>query len=267
MLQFLISGLRVGLRGRSFHAVLLLGLLLIGVAHLSGSFSPRQPATVALDVGFSGIRLTLVLLALFWIQELVTREIDRRTILFSLTYPVSRGAFLAGRYLAVIALLWLAALALGLCLILAVALTGSGYLQEFPVSLGAAYWITLLGMLLDVAVVAAVGMWMATLSTVAIMPLAIGFCFAIGAKALGVTIDYLARGADGDTAMVAAYGPWIDAIRALMPDLSRLDWREWPMYGLQPSLEAFGWSLVMATAYAAALLLLAIRSIERREFS
>jgi hypothetical protein len=51
---------------------------LIGIAYLSGYFSPRQPQTVALDVGFSGIRFSLVLLNLFWVQELVAREIDRR---------------------------------------------------------------------------------------------------------------------------------------------------------------------------------------------
>ena len=84
MQAFIVSGLRSGLRGRSFYAVFILGVVMIGVAYLSGFFSPRQPRTVALDVGLSGIRFSLVLLNLFWVQELVAREIDRRTILFSL---------------------------------------------------------------------------------------------------------------------------------------------------------------------------------------
>jgi Cu-processing system permease protein len=96
MFEFALSGLRSGLRGRSFQAVFILGVLLIGIAYLSGFFSPRQPQTVALDVGFSGIRFSLVLLNLFWVQELVAREIDRRVILFSLAYPVSRAPFWPG---------------------------------------------------------------------------------------------------------------------------------------------------------------------------
>jgi hypothetical protein len=40
------------LRGRSFQAVFILGVLMIGAAYLSGHFSPRHPKTVALDVGF-----------------------------------------------------------------------------------------------------------------------------------------------------------------------------------------------------------------------
>jgi hypothetical protein len=50
----------------------------MGVAYLSASFSPRQPQTVALDVGLSGLRFSLVLFALFWVQELVGREIESR---------------------------------------------------------------------------------------------------------------------------------------------------------------------------------------------
>ena len=56
------------------HAILVLGVLLVGVAFLSASFSPRQPKTVALDVGLSGMRFSLVLFALFWVQELIGRE-------------------------------------------------------------------------------------------------------------------------------------------------------------------------------------------------
>jgi Cu-processing system permease protein len=267
MLQFLLSGLKVGLRGRSFQAVFLLGLLLIGAAYLSGHFSPRQPRTVALDVGFSGVRITLVLLALFWIQELVTREIDRRIILFSLTYPVSRAAFLFGRYAAILVLVCLAAVILGLSLLLAVILTGGDYSQEFPVRLGLPFWATIGGLVLDVAVVAAVGLWMATLSTVAVMPLAIGFCFAVAGKALGATLDYLTRGADGDAALIASIGPFIDVIRWLVPDLSRLDWRQWPMYGLMPADGDAIWPAIMALAYAAILILFAIRALAHREFS
>ena len=84
MPQFILSGLLSGLRGRSFQAVFALGLALIGLAYLSGFLSPRQPQTVALDVGLSGLRFSLVLLNLFWVQDLVAREIDRRTIVVSL---------------------------------------------------------------------------------------------------------------------------------------------------------------------------------------
>ncbi|MBK7673951.1 MAG: hypothetical protein IPJ27_03835 [Candidatus Accumulibacter sp.] len=266
MLEFALSGLRSGLRGRSFHAVFFLGMLMIGIAYLSGFFSPRQPQTVALDVGFSGIRFSLVLLNLFWVQELVAREIDRRVILFSLAYPVSRGAFLAGRFAAVLLLSLLAANVLGLLLLLAVMVVG-GFGQEFPPALGLPFWSTVAGLALDAAVVAAFALCIAALSTVSVLPLALGAAFAVAGKALGATMDYLARGADGDQELLASYSPIVDRIRWLVPDLSRLDWREWSMYQLAPGAEMVFWSVSMAVAYIVLLLVAASLLFSRREFS
>lgn len=267
MLAFVLSGLRSGVRGRSFQAVLVFGLLLVGVAYLSSGFSPRQPRTVALDIGFSGIRFTLVLLNLFWIQELVAKEIERKTVLHSLSYPVLRSRFVIGRYLAVVLLSFLAAAVLGLSLLAVVATTTSYYMQEAEVGLGLPFAMTLLGLLLDAAIVAAVGLAVATVSTVAVMPLAIGAAFAIGGKALGATIDYLGSGADGDAELTARYGPLINLVRWVVPDLSRLDWRQWSLYGLPPEQGELALAFAMALAYIVAALSVAVLVFSRREFS
>jgi ABC-type transport system involved in multi-copper enzyme maturation permease subunit len=267
MLEFALSGLRSGLRGRSFHAVFVLGVLMIGIAYLSGFFSPRQPQTVVLDVGFSGMRFSLVLLNLFWVQELVAREIDRRVILFSLAYPVSRGAFLAGRFAAVLLLSALAATVLGFLLLLAVTMAGGGYSQEFPLALGVPFWSTVAGLALDAAVVAAFSLCIAALSTVSVLPLALGAAFAVAGKALGATVAYLSTGADGNDELLASYNPLIGAIKWIVPDLSRLDWREWAMYQLAPTPDLVVWSVTMAVAYIVLLLVCASLLFSRREFS
>lgn len=266
MIEFMVSGLRSGLRGRSVQIVFLLGLALVGVAYLAASFSPRHPRTVALDVGLSGARFTLILLCLFWVQDLVAREIDRKIILQSLSFPVSRVAFLFGRYAAVLVLAGLSLVILGLCLWLAVGLSSPGYEQEFRVGLGLPYWSTLIGLTVDVGVVTAVAMAVATVSTVASLPLLVGAGFAVAGKALGAAADYIARGADGDKPFVETWGTSVEAVRWLIPDLSRLDWRDWPLYGAAPGLEQVLGALAMGIAYAAIALLLGWRALERREF-
>lgn len=263
MWPFLVSAWRAGLRSRSIQGVLVLGVLLVGVAYLSASFSPRAPKTVALDVGLSGMRFSLVLFALFWVQELVGREIERRTVLFALTYPVARGRYLLGRYLGVVGLLALATLLLGLLLWLVVLNAGSGYEQGFAVAPGQAYWLTVAGLWLDAALVAAFALLLASLSTVPILPLALGLAFAVAGKSLGAVIEYLARGDDPSTAYLK---PIVDAIAWVLPDLSRLDWRAWPMYGLAPEPSAVSAGLLMAAAYAGLLLALAVLTFNRREF-
>ncbi|KAF0166936.1 MAG: hypothetical protein FD157_98 [Rhodocyclaceae bacterium] len=266
MTEFIVSGLRSGIRGRSVQIVFVLGLALVAVAYLAAGFSPRHPRTVALDIGFSGARFTLILLSLFWVQDLVTREIDRKIILQSLSYPVSRAAFLFGRYLAVLGLVCLSACILALCLLLAVVLSSPNYDQEFSVGLGLPYWAAFAGIVLDVGVVAAVAMAVATVSTVAVLPLLVGAAFAVAGKALGPAFDYLARGADGDVQFAGEWGGRVEVVRWLIPDLSRLDWRDWPLYGAVPPTELIVWPILMALAYALIVLALAWRVLERREF-
>lgn len=264
MFEFMLSGLRSGIRERSLQGVFALGVLMVAAAYLSGSFSPRQPQTVALDIGFSGLRISLVLLNLLWVQELITREIDRRMVFFSLTYPVSRGEFLVGRLAATLVLSAIAAVVLGLMLTVAVLAAGGGYEQEFSPSLGFPYWLAIIGLLVDAAVVAVFALCVATVSTVYFLPLVLGASFAIAGKALGPTLEYFAEGSD---TKVEHMRPLVEALRWILPDLSRLDWRDWPMYLNIPADGAIVWSLGMAFCYMAMLISVAVIMFRRREFS
>lgn len=264
MKSLFILSLRAGLRGRSIYAVLVVALLLICVAHLASAFSPRQPHTVALDVGYSGMRASLVLFALFWIDQLVGQEIGSRGILLTVTYPIPRAYHLLARYAAILALLALSALVLGL-LLLGMVTLGVGAYSGFSLRLGIPFWISVFGFWCDAAVVAAFALLIASLATVPMLPLALGLAFAVGGKTLGAVLDYFSRGADGDPQMLTM-APLLDAIRWIVPDLSRLDWRIWPMYGAEPGVAALVWAVLMAAAYVVLLLALAIRVFSRREF-
>lgn len=266
MWPFCLSTLRSGFRSRAILLILILGALLVGVAFLASSFSPRQPKTVTIDVGLSGIRFSLVLFAVFWVQELVAREVERRTVLYALAYPVSRAAYLFGRFVGVVGLLAIAAILLAALLWCSVRFSGDAYTQGFGVQLGWPYWLAILGLLADAIVVAAFTLWIATLSTVEMLPVALGAVFAVAGKSLGAVLDYLARGADGDANLINRFGPLMQLIQWILPDLSRLDWRVWPMYGVPLSEGTVFYGLLLAAGYAMVLLAMAIMTFSRREF-
>ena len=267
MISFIRSAWRSGLRGRSFQVVFLLGLALVAAAYLASMFSPRQPQTVALDVGLSGMRFTLILLALFWVQELVGREIERRTVVLTLAYPMPRSRYLIGRFLGIGLLLAIATLVLALLLWAMVLWSGGGYEQARKVSLGSAYWVTIGGLFLGVVVVLAFAMCLSTLSTVLVLPFALGIGFAIIGNSLGAVMDFLlTRQADGDQAMAARFGPIIDIVSWTVPDLSRLDWRDWTLYGTTPDFTAILWAIAMGLGYATLMLAIGVLAFRRREF-
>lgn len=243
-----------------------MGVLLIAGAYLAAMFSPRQPETVALDVGISGLRFALVLLALFWVQDLIGKEIDRRTAVLYLAYPTSRSNYILGRFSGIALLLLIASIILGLLLWLTIMSSGEEYAQTRRLALGAPYWATILALWLNILVITAFTLCIATLSTMPGLPLSLGAAFAIAGQTLGAVIDYLARGADGQTELVLRYGPMIETIKWVLPDLSRLDWRAWPMYDIPIEIGFLGWSIVMALAYIALMLGISTAIFNRREF-
>lgn len=268
MLPFIESTWRAGRRGRSFQLVFVLGLFLIGGAYLSSLFSPRQPRTVALDVGLSGIGFTLIMLVLFWVQELVGREIERRGVVLTLAYPVSRGCYLLGRFCGIALLLLVATLMLGVLLLSIVLFAGGDYQASRLVQLGLPYWSTIAGLYLQALVVLAFALWIASLSTMVTLPMALGVLFAVAGRTLGTAMDYLfVRPDEADEAVLSHFSLPVKIVRWLLPDLSRLDWRDWSLYGVVPEIGVIIWSAVMAVAFCGILLVLAVLAFQRREFN
>ncbi len=266
MREFFISSWRSGLRGHSFQAVFLLGVLLIAGAYLAALFSPRQPETVALDVGLSGMHFALTLMALLWIQELIGKEIERRTTILYLAYPIPRAHYVLGRFAGIAVLLFIASLVLGLLLWLEVFASGEIYAQAHRGALGAPYWATVFGIWLNAVVVAAFAVCIATLSTVPALPLVLGAAFAIAGQSLGAVVDYFSQGAYGRQDLIAHYGPAINLARWLLPDLSRLDWRVWSMYNVPLPSGTITLSCLMAVSYIVLMISIATLSFNRREF-
>lgn len=234
---------------------------------LSSQFSPRQPATVALDVGLSFIRIAVPLISLLQIQELLAREIDRRQILTSLTYPRARSSFLMARYAAVVVLASAMTAILAAVLAAIVSWVGASYSQATPVALGIPYVVTVIGVLLDFAVVIAFAAALATVATTPNLVFLGGIGFMIAARSVSTIVKLLEREKDLVTG-TAYYHQGLQGVQWMIPDLGALDVRAVALYGKWELLPQSAWALVlMALGYVAALLIIASLRFERRQFA
>lgn len=260
-------GLRSGFRTSGFKGLLLAAALLIGSAMLASSFSGRQPMTVAFDVGLTGMRLVLLLMALFWVQDLLARDIERKSLYFMLAYPISRLEYLLARFITMALLCAVATLLLGGLLLLALWLSSGEYQQLTPPVFGGRYALVLVGIWLDLLVVIAFTLLLSTFSTTPFLPMLLGLAFALAARGLGPSFDYLRHDTFADPAQVRWFKPLLDHSYAWLPDLSRLDWRPLALYGLPVELSTIGLGVLMAVGYIALLLLVAVMVFERRDFT
>ncbi|MFP6850620.1 MAG: ABC transporter permease [Pseudomonas sp.] len=242
-------------------------LVLVLVTLLSAYFGGRQPAAVALDVGFSTIRLLLPLLIVLLVQELLSREFDKRYYLNSLTYPNARSTLLLGRFAAVFALVLCALFALGVLQVGLVRFIGDIYPQATPVALGQPYLIVIVFLLLDLLVLAALATLLAVVASTPSFVLIGTFGFMLVARSYGTIVELLSNNA-GVVVNAEGYRASLGVLGYLLPDLGALDLRMLALYGKSEFLPAdWPWLLLSNLAYACALLALAVWALQRKRFA
>ncbi|WP_336511857.1 MULTISPECIES: ABC transporter permease subunit [Pseudomonadaceae] len=261
------QGLLSGLRSQGVKLLLVVALALLGSTLLAGSFSGRQPVTVALDVGFSGLRMILLLMALFWVQELFTKDLERKTLYFVLAYPITRQQYLFSRFTSAALLMALAVLSVGGLLWAAIFYLGSSYQQVTPPALDSRIGFVLAGIWLDLIVVMAFSILVSTFSTTPFLPILMGLGFAMAARGLGPTLDYLRNNPLADQQQASLLAPVLEYSYAWLPDLSRLDFRAWVLYNLPVNYLDFGYATLMAVAYALMALISAGLVLQRRDLA
>lgn len=269
LLSQALTAWRSGFRGRGIRLILFLGLLTGVTAWLAAEFSGRQPETVALDVGLSLIRLFGALLVLFWVSELLGKDLERRTIYFVLAYPMPRGTYVLSRFLSIAALAAFAVAGLALFSLAAWGVVAhSGYEQASPVHLqGMALPLTLGFIWLDLTAISAFALFIAALSTTPMLAFFVGMAFAVSARSLGPILAYLTTDDPGAQKLAVTYQPLLNAIHWIIPDLSRLDVRSTVLYGIWPETSAMILSSLHVALYAVLALALAILFFQRREFT
>lgn len=264
------QGARIAFRSRlSSVALWLMAALLVSVL-LAAQFSARQPATVGLDVGLSVIRLALPLLAVLLVQELFSREFERKLYLSSFTYPRPRHHWLLGRVAAILLLCVGLLLFMGLLLALLTQVIGRGYMQTALPSIGLSYAITLAFIAFDLLVTIAMATLLAVSATTPSFVLIGTLGFVVIARSYTPIIELLRNNPYivDKFADPRLYQDSLGLLAFLLPDLGRLDVRMVALYDRMVFMPA-DWPLLLGAtlAYVVALLGLAVWVINRREFN
>jgi Cu-processing system permease protein len=254
-----------GYRSNSFKILLFLLLVSVWLAWLATGFSSRSPETLMLDVGLSLQRIVLTLMAVFWVQDLYYKDLERKAAIFLLAYPISRATYLLARFLGVWGLITAAVIVSALLLYLAMLIGGGEYTQTFPVSLGSSYIVTWAYFWLDVTLVTAFAFMLCSVSETPNLPLLCAVAFSIAMHAMGPILDYLRYGSDVKEEHRQWIQPFIEDIIYVLPDLDRLDLRAWTLYGEIPPVDLMFWGAVIAVSYIALFLSLSVIGLNRRE--
>lgn len=234
---------------------------------LVAQFSGRQPATVALDVGLSVIRLLLPLVLVLLAQELLYREFDRRYFLNTFSYPHPRHVLLLCRAATVATLTLALLIVMAWVMAMITWLISHGYEQSTPIALGINYLVTIAFIGLDLLVLTAVATLLAVVASTPSFVLIGTFGFMLIARSFGAIVELLTRDAmvvtDGET-----YRSGVGLLSYLLPDLGALDVRMITLYGRMELLPAdWPWLVMSNLTYTVGLLALAVWALQRKRFA
>lgn len=220
------------IRDRILYALILFAILLIGLSLALGQLTFAEQSRISANFGLSAIHLCAVILAIFIGSNLVSKEIEKKTILTILTRPINRLQFILGKCLGLTMVI--AVMVLGLAFVLALVFLGLG----MPVDARLA--VVLGGLLAESLILLGVTLVFSMISK----PLLV-VCFSIGIFLIGHwqdSLEYFSARPGGEGLKPVAW-----AVRTLLPNLERVNWKELVLYD-QPldwpaKAAAFGYAL------------------------
>ena len=242
---------REAIRSRLLYTLLGFGILLICAGVLLSSLSYVETDRILQDVGFGAMRLFGVAIALFVGVGLIHKEVERRTVYTILSKPISRGAFLLGKFWGLALTVWMQ------LAIMAVAFAAVSRASGAP--LGATHLAACLLLGVELLVVVAIATFFSAFTSPMLSALFAGGLWMVG----NLTRDLREIGSGSELAGVREVTAWL---YRLLPDLASFNLSLEAAHGLPITATDVWLPALYGVCYAAVVLVLAVAIFERRDF-
>ncbi|MGJ3249195.1 MAG: ABC transporter permease [Elainellaceae cyanobacterium] len=242
------------IRDRILYLIGIFALVLFAAAALLPEVAASAENKIILDVGIAAIGITGLITAVFIGTGLVNKEIEKRTVYVLVAKPISKTEFIVGKHIGLSTVL--------MVLIAAMTLIYMGTLSaqqiEFPVE---NILLSMLYLFIELSLITAVAILFGVFTSSILATL-----LTLAVYLVGHLSQDLVRLAKLSESPGIQRG--IENLYLVLPDLSRLDYKNQAVYGAEafpPSLELLG-NAAYGIVYTVLLLAIAILIFSRREF-
>lgn len=259
--QILLT-LRWAFRDRLLHAVLGVALFCMLLVPVFSSFSMRQVQELGITLSLSAISGILLILATLLGASSIWRDIERRYTASVLSLPVSRTAYVLGKFIGIALFLIISSVMLGLLSILVIVFASMQYPSGTPI-----HWITIglciMSDCLKYILLAAVALLFSCLSTSFFLP----FFGTIAIYFAGSSSQEVYEYISGELGKNISYPVkmMIKGVYYLLPNLSAFDLKVQAIYGLSLSIPGLLFTLIYFLIYTSILLYASVWLFARRE--
>ena len=204
---------------------------------------------LVLDLGLAGVNLFGVLTAVFVGMALVHEYIDKKTVYAVLSKPISRLAFVLGKFLGMLAVLSVVVSLMVSALLLV--------LHAMAVSVTPPLIECLVLMHCELSLVAALAFLFSTFTTPTLAAMCTSALYVVGH--LTADLKELAAGLDGITSHIALFAYYV------LPNLDRLNLKMQALHHVEVGAVDLSMALAYGYVYVGLLLVSAVMIFNRRE--
>ncbi len=242
---------RESVRSKLLYGLLFFAVGMIGSGAVVASLSYVEGHRILQDVGMGAVRLFGVAIAILVGINLIHKEVDRRTVYTILSKPLSRGAFLVGKFLGLTLTLWLQVAIMGAAFVAVSLATGA--------PLGGAHAAFFALAAFELALVVGIATFFSAFTT----PVLAAF-FTTGVWIVGhLTRELRDIGAEAQSALFAR-STWL--AHRVLPDLESFNLSSEAAHLLPLTASDWALPLLYGAGYLTLVLLAAVAVFERRDF-
>ncbi len=242
---------REAIRNKVLYALVFFAVILIGVGVLLSTLSYVEQERIIQDVGLSATRMFSALIAVFLGVGLIHKEVDRRTIYTIVTKAVARWEFLVGKYLGLVATVWMQVV------IMSAAFLAVSWMTGAPIQ--AQHFYALLLTAAEVALLIAIATFFSAFTTPMLASFFTGGLYVVG----HLTRDLRQLGSQSDVESVQLVAMWLHRI---LPDLESFNLTVEALHGLPVTPAEVAWPLLYGAVYATVVLMAAAVVFQRKDF-
>lgn len=245
---------RESVRDRVLYNLIFFALLMIGASLVVGQLAIGNLAKVISDIGLSSMRFFGMLIAIFIGIQLVSKEIDRRTIYSLLAKPLRRSELVVGKFCGLGMTLAVNSSIMAAGIVVALFWVQWGYAPQVLTVLPASYMV-----FLELLVITGIALAMSTLSSPAISALVTFLLYVAG----NFSINLLTM---AETADAVAVKWLLKALYYLVPNLANFNAISTAAHGQMIPGARLAWATAYAAIYCGILVAIAALIFDRRDF-
>ena len=255
-----------GIRSKGLYGIFAFVLLLFVANIIITSMFSWEVGKVAVDVGLSAVSISGLIIIFFFSINMVSNDLERKTIYLILSRPISKQQYVLGKYLGLALIILVSSAILGACSFLSVKLATMGAEAFIPAHFSwGIFFLSLVYLTLALLLVLAIAFLSISVTTHPFTALLL--CMAayfIGQNVENV-VNIISRSrAFAENVMLLKM---TKVISWLFPNLAAFDLKTTAAYGLPLESGYLAWTAVYGLSYIGFCLVLTMWIFQRRELA